>query len=223
VSSVEERRDACLNAIDELLCYLRRQQDSDIARELNARFDSPGAILEAGAHELSKTSLTANEARLLALMPPLVRSIERTAWGSHPRLDSARACTRYLSTLFIGMPCERFYALSLDGTGLLTAVTLLGQGTLDETPFYLGALLKGAVETDARCMVLSHNHPGGTLQPSRADIDCTKQAQQALQKLGITLVDHIIVADGMGVSLRQNGFIDISPEQDARLCVDWLK
>ena len=224
MNSTEARQTACMNAMTELIDYLRRGTDArETTEALLRRYVSAGAILEAGERQLSSTALSASEAKLLALIPALTRSIERSSWGEHPLLNNVRDCTRYLHARFLGVPYERFYALSLDEDGTLIRSTLLAQGTLDETPFYLGGLLKCAVDTDARAMVLSHNHPGGTLQPSRADIACTAEAREALTMLGIPLIDHIIVADGRGVSFRQNGFLSVDASCRAAFNVRWLE
>ena len=208
MSEWDDRNDACLNAVEGALRFLRRTDDERAAvRALALRFGSPAGILEAGAHELEKTDLTASEARLLALIPELTRAAQRLEFGAHPKLCGASQACEYLKTLYHGLAIEQFYALCMDRTGRLQDCALLQKGTLNEAPFYLGALLQKVVRTRAECVVLSHNHPGGTLTPSQADIDCTLAAARALKPLGVCLLDQIIIADGSGVSMRQNGWL----------------
>ena len=57
-------------------------------------------------------------------------------------------------------------------------------------------------------MILAHNHPSGLAVPSEADNAATEQIRYALKALGVELVDHIIIADGDYVSLRDSGFFN---------------
>ena len=90
----------------------------------------------------------------------------------------------------------------------------------------LGHMLQSVVTANASAVVLSHNHPGGTLRPSQADVKCTLDALASLFPLQISLLDHIIIADGNAVSIRDNGFIssDLWLRQDpkSKLLRDWL-
>ena len=81
---------------------------------------------------------------------------------------------------------------------------------MDETPFYLAHVLQSITATDASAIVLSHNHPGGSLRPSQADILCTVEALRALQPLDVMMLDHIIIGNGQAISLRNTGFIAAS-------------
>ena len=214
----------CLNAVEDALAFLRRDGSAPQALEaLKKRFCSAGSLLEAGAYELEQSGLTAGEARLLSLVPGFARQSLRSRFSPHPKLENVFAATELLKALFLGIPFEQFFVLNLDASGRLISTRLLGRGTLDETPFYLGDLLKCVVEEGAQAVILSHDHPGGTLQPSRADLDCTREAAQALELLGVALIDHIIIADGRGVSFRQNGLLPMAPGLCPALNRRWLK
>ena len=68
--------------------------------------------------------------------------------------------------------------------------------------------MRQAVKLAARCnateAVLCHNHPRGNTVPSRGDIEVTKQMMQALDLVGVTLLDHIIVAGSDYSSMRES-------------------
>ncbi|MEE1049720.1 MAG: JAB domain-containing protein, partial [Clostridia bacterium] len=61
-----------------------------------------------------------------------------------------------------------------------------------------------AILKEAYAVVLAHNHPGGKCSPSMADRDMTKSISEALDKLGIALTDHVIVATGECYSMKEN-------------------
>lgn len=65
-------------------------------------------------------------------------------------------------------------------------------------------VLKFALDTSATSIVMAHNHPGGIAVPSTADLDITRAVSKALGAVSIILLDHIILANGDFVSLRQS-------------------
>jgi len=208
VKSVDRRR-RCLAAIDDALKQLRKKNyPDDLLSRLECRFLSGSGILESSAYILSTEGLGEAEAQLLDLIPDLSRLTKREQYGDFPRLNNFALAGDYLRTLYIGVPIEQFYALCLDDSGKLIRCTLLQTGNVDETPFYLDTLLQAVIVSGAKAVVLSHNHPGGTARPSKADISCTVTAISALYSIGIPLLDHIIIADDQAVSLRSGGYIN---------------
>ena len=75
----------------------------------------------------------------------------------------------------------------------------------------VGLNLRRIVENALRCnavlVALAHNHPSGVALPSHEDTIATRQVREALEPLGVQLVDHIIVADDDYVSLREAGLL----------------
>lgn len=227
MSASDRRQRRCAHAIEDVLRFLRKKGDTRTTMvELNDHFLSPAGILESNPHELMKSSLTESEAQLLALIPGLTRYTLRSSFGPHPQLDRLSIASEYLKTLFVGLPVEQFYLLCLDDGGRLIQCPLLQSGTIDATSFYLGHLLQAVVVTGAKAIVLSHNHPGGTLRPSSADIACTIAAMKALLPLRIPVLDHIVIADNQAISMRYNGLINIhhwiSQDPTNPLVVNWL-
>ncbi len=68
-------------------------------------------------------------------------------------------------------------------------------------------ILKKALQYDASCFILLHNHPSGDPTPSTADISLSEQVKAAGELIGIRLLDHIILGDCQYVSLRERGHI----------------
>ena len=66
-----------------------------------------------------------------------------------------------------------------------------------------------ALALNATVVVLAHNHPSGLATPSEEDIFTTRFIQNALRPLGITLYDHVILADGDMVSLRDSKYLTV--------------
>ena len=81
------------------------------------------------------------------------------------------------------------------------------EGTLNASVFHPREIFRFAIQESANSIVLCHNHPSGDPQPSQEDIRATKQLIEAGEQIGIKILDHIIIGDGIYVSLKEEGFI----------------
>ena len=81
------------------------------------------------------------------------------------------------------------------------------EGTLNASVFHPREIFRFAIEESANSIVLAHNHPSGDPQPSQEDIRATKQLIEAGNQIGIKVLDHIIIGDGIFVSLKEENFI----------------
>lgn len=84
---------------------------------------------------------------------------------------------------------------------------ILYEGTLNACVFHPREIFRHAIDCNANSIVLAHNHPSGDPQPSREDIMATKQLIEAGNTIGIKVLDHIIIGDGIFVSLKEDGHI----------------
>lgn len=91
--------------------------------------------------------------------------------------------------------------------GKLLADSQVFQGTLNASVFHPREIFRFAIEESANSIVLVHNHPSGDPQPSQEDIRATKQLIEAGNQIGIKVLDHIIIGDGIFVSLKEEGLI----------------
>ncbi|WP_425566807.1 JAB domain-containing protein [Sphingomonas swuensis] len=82
------------------------------------------------------------------------------------------------------------------------------QGTEREVVPDLSAVFREAVRIEADAILIAHNHPSGNAQPSRADQQLTREFSQACEQLEITLLDHIVFANGENYSFRAHGVFD---------------
>ncbi|RKU30242.1 hypothetical protein C6497_04585 [Candidatus Poribacteria bacterium] len=81
------------------------------------------------------------------------------------------------------------------------------EGTLNASVFHPREIFRFAIEESANSIVLAHNHPSGDPQPSQEDIRATKQLIEAGNYVGIKVLDHIIIGDGIFYSLKEEGVI----------------
>jgi DNA repair protein RadC len=123
-------------------------------------------------------------------------------------LNSSSKAGEYFVSRLAGIKTnERFEVAFLDSANKLIATKTMSEGTTNEAPAYPREIAKEALNHDAVSVVLAHNHPGGTLQPSVPDMEVTRAVKSALQALKINLVDHIIVAGNTYTSFAEKGLM----------------
>lgn len=88
---------------------------------------------------------------------------------------------------------EHFVVLTLDGANRLIEKRTVSIGTLSASLVHPREVFADAIADRAAGIIVVHNHPGGSLEPSGADIEVTKRLREAGQLLGIRMLDHIIV------------------------------
>ena len=183
-------------ALELLLYYaIPRQDTNPIAHHLLERFGSLEGVGE-------------NAATLIRLLFPLCRRV-RTSGGRHEVIFNTREnIGAYFIELFLGERREVFYEACLDAKGKLLACYRLAEGSPDQVTINMRRVVENALNANASLVVLSHNHPSGVALPSKEDNQTTLQIKRALADIGVQLVDHVIVADGDFVCLRDNGLLD---------------
>ena len=102
---------------------------------------------------------------------------------------------------------EVFAVLFLDSQNRLQAMEELFRGTLSQTSVYPREVVLRALHHQAAAVVQSHNHPSGSVQPSRADETLTQTLKAALALVDVRVLDHVIVGQGQALSMAELGLI----------------
>jgi DNA repair protein RadC len=97
---------------------------------------------------------------------------------------------------------ERFAVLLLDVKHRILASQVVTIGTATETLAHPREIFRECIRQGATRLIVAHNHPSGSLEPSPEDIQLTRQLLKAAQILGLPLLDHLILGNGDFVSLR---------------------
>ena len=198
----------------ELLALLLRTGTKErgvlqMAEEVLGTFGGVAGLLHAAAQDLKKVKGlggTAKRAELLAVIELARRALsqrlkEREVFGS------PEAVKQYLQLHLAHRPHEVFAVLFLDAQNRLVAMEELFRGTLTQTSVYPREVVRRALQLDAAAVVLAHNHPSGTVQPSRADEALTQTLKSALALIDVRVLDHVIVAPGDALSMAEKGLL----------------
>lgn len=122
-------------------------------------------------------------------------------------LTSPTATRRYLSLRLRDREHEVFACLFLDNRHRVIAFDELFRGTIDGASVYPREIVKAALRYNAAAVILSHNHPSGVAEPSRADERLTERLREALGLIDVRVLDHIIVGDGEPLSFAERGLL----------------
>ena len=118
-----------------------------------------------------------------------------------------QAVKHYLQLHLAARQYEVFAVLFLDAQNRLIAMEELFRGTLTQTSVYPREVVLRALHQNASAVVLSHNHPSGSVQPSRADEALTHTLKAALALVDVRVLDHVIVAPGQALSMAEQGLL----------------
>jgi len=180
-----------------------------MAGEVLARFDGLAGLLHAGANELRTINGlggTAKRAELMAVLE-LARRAVAEQLKAREVFGSPDAVKNYLQLQLARRPHEIFAALFLDAQNRLIAMEELFRGTLTQTSVYPREVVLKALHHHAAAVVLAHNHPSGTVQPSRADEALTQTLKATLALVDVRVLDHVIVAPGHALSMAEKGLL----------------
>lgn len=98
---------------------------------------------------------------------------------------------------------EYFVAVYLNKQNRLMQYSNLFKGTVDRSIVHPREIFKEAVKLSASRIILVHNHPSGGLMPSQSDLDTTEVLVEAGAMMGVYILDHLIVAEGSYISIRE--------------------
>lgn len=191
-----------------LFAAMRQGDTKPAAKALIARFGSFAAVLDADPATLTQVK-GVGEAGAAAIrsVSLAARRMARGKVADQPVLGSWQALLDYLAIDMANLNHERVRVLFLNAQNRLVRDHLFHEGTVDEGAIYPREVIRMALDIGATALILVHNHPSGSPEPSRADIAITNRIAEAGRHLGIVVHDHVIIGGAGHVSLRAKGLI----------------
>lgn len=123
------------------------------------------------------------------------------------KVSSSKEIANYLRSILKDKINEVFVVLFLNRANKIKNFQIISKGGITGTVADPRIILKQALDEGATSLVLSHNHPSGNLQPSRADQELTNKIKQAASYFDIRILDHIIVSDEGHYSFADEGLL----------------
>jgi DNA repair protein RadC len=148
----------------------------------------------------------AKQAELLAVFEMARRALSQRL-KEREAFHTPGAVKQYLQLQLAHKNHEVFAVLFLDNQNRMLAMEELFRGTLSQTSVYPREVVMRALHHQAAAVVLSHNHPSGSVQPSRADEHLTQTLKASLALVDVRVLDHIIVGQGQALSMAEQGLM----------------
>lgn len=178
----------------------------ELAGELLTSFGGLRALLTADKTEycarpgLGEASFVQLQAVLEMAKRHMVETLKREDAFTQPE-----QVKRYLVAKLRDCRRELFLCLFLDNQHRLIASEVLFEGTINASAVYPREVVLRALAHNAAALILAHNHPSGSVEPSAADISMTKRLKDALSLIEVRVLDHIIVGDGATYAMSEHG------------------
>lgn len=178
----------------------------DLGREMVCHFGSLNGLFAASLADFSLLNGLgpAKFAQLQAVL-----ELARRALGEELQagitLSAPQAVKHYLQLYFAHQAHESFVVLFLDVRNRLISADELFRGTLTHTSVHPREVIKSALRHNAASIILSHNHPSGSVAPSPADLTLTTALQQAAALVDVRILDHFIIAGSRAHSFAEHG------------------
>lgn len=175
---------------------------------LIAEFGSLGAALAAPPDRRAKplAGRPAAARHLVHVRAAMLHALRGESLSS-TRIAGTEALASYLRLDMGYGPSEQLRVLFLATGNRLLADEVLVRGSVDRASMPPRPIVHRALDLGASGLILVHNHPGGNPEPSRADIEATRELVAACRPLEIAVHDHLIVARGGWTSLRMKGLM----------------
>ena len=181
-------------AVELLLSYAVMRRDvKPLAKELIARYHDLPGLMDATVAELTlQYGMGASSALLIKLVRDLCSKYLEQRARKHNVLDNPVLVEEFARMKLGGASRETLMTIFLNSHYHIISYELT-PGTVDRAAIYLREVVRQALLCNAVAVVLAHNHPSGVCLPSPDDVKFTKALRDALQAMGITLLDHLVV------------------------------
>jgi DNA repair protein RadC len=122
-------------------------------------------------------------------------------------IKGSKDVAEYFQAKLADLQHEEFWVLLLNRANRIIHSYRLSQGGISGTVIDVRLLMKEAMNQLASSIIVCHNHPSGSLQPSSQDISLTKKIAEASKMIDIPLIDHLIVSNSGYYSFADEGMI----------------
>lgn len=188
----------------ELLALLLGTADAPgLSEELLQRFGSLHGLARASKEQLMRLRGIgeAQAARLVAIME-LSRRLQAPPIDEKPRVSSPADGANLLLPRLSHLEQEELHILLLDTRNRVIRIQAIYKGSLNSSMVRIGEIFRPAIEAPAAAIIVAHNHPSGQPDPSPEDITVTRKIVEAGKLLDIAVLDHLIIGQGVYVSLK---------------------
>ena len=194
----------------ELLLYfaIPRRDVNELAHSLIDSFGNLSGIFDASYEELLKVpGVGKTGATLLKLVPAICRRYMISLSGYADMLTSTALAGAYLVPRFMAERDEVVLLVCLDAKRKVLNCREIARGSVNSAEISIRKIAEIALAHNSTSVILAHNHTSGIAVPSAEDERTTRKIKASLELVGVTLADHIVVANDDYVSMADSGIL----------------
>ena len=166
-----------------------------------------GEVMKAKSEQAAIYAVKSAQSTDDAIIASALRIIESRLRIATVSMSSPQAVKDHLRLSLATLEHEVFGVLWLDSQNRLIEYQELFRGTVNQTSVYPREVVKAALSCNASACILTHNHPSGFAEPSRADELLTNTLKTALAMVDCKVLDHMIVGGALVMSFAERGLL----------------
>ncbi len=185
-----------------LMSYCSGKGSEEIAEKLTSQYSTLTSIIDADKHSLEKNhGLDSKALVMLKLIPQLSRAY----FMENKRIRSLKTSAdalKFFESFFIGVFQEELVAVCTDENFNIKKSKVIFKGSVSSVNIFCRDIVDFAIKNNSTVVFIAHNHPMGSAAPSAGDLSATAMISDSLARIGVSLIDHIIVSRESAVSMR---------------------
>lgn len=186
----------------------RRISAIDLANKILSDAGGLRELARKGVDDLKKyRGIGLKKAIVISAAFELSRRIQTEEFLEKPKIESPNDIARIFIPRLADLNKEILIVLLLNTANRIIKEVVVSEGNLNSSVIHPREVFKPAIDELSASIILVHNHPSGNPEPSKMDIEVTKQIYHAGEIIGIRLLDHIIVAGDKFTSMAQLGLL----------------
>ncbi|MBU4314245.1 MAG: DNA repair protein RadC, partial [Actinobacteria bacterium] len=180
----------------------------DLAKKILTEYSSLKNLMDLSLPEFLKINGIgrAKTAQVMAALELGKRAISEKN-GNNKSFRCSEEVANYYIPLLKDLKKEQFIVLLLDIKNKIIKEVLISMGSLTSSIVHPREVIKPIIKESAASVIFIHNHPSGDPEPSSDDIEITNRLCKSCSIMGISVLDHIIVAEGGYFSFKQKQLI----------------
>ena len=183
--------------LEAALAYaIGEEKSRECVERLLLRYGSFTTIYSVGEDELCRVGGISKNAALLIKLIAYINSRRVTDSFELGVCHDELSLRKYIASLFLGLSVETVYVILLDDEDRVISAEHVSEGTVNASDIVPRKILEHARRKRSKRIILAHNHPQGSVTPSKDDVMTTGRLTMLFSTVGVRLVAHYIVADG---------------------------
>ena len=192
-----------------LFLLIPRADTKSIAKKLLLKFKTYKGIITASEEEITKNGINGRNVKYLStLLKELCsRYLAQNLQKEGMEISNIEELVHYCKSIFCDKIEEEFHILFFNNQMQLIVDKQIGINNISDVSLDIRSIIKITLDLYAKNIVLTHNHPSASCEPSKDDIITTETIKNFMQTISVRLIDHIIIANNDYFSFAEHHLV----------------